>query len=264
MLNIQQGTLRMPEAWLSRTIRVLVVGAGGTGSEMIDALSRLHYTLRRLGHPHGLAITVQDGDTVSYANCARQRFIPADVGQNKATLLARRYGLAFGMTIRALPTMAGQRHVMQFNKFDLLITCVDRASLRVSIGKHWSRRKSDTLWLDTGNGRSTGQCVLGHLGIPEGHERLPNVYDLFASLATTDDDAEPSCSLEAALRQQQLFVNRWMADAAAALLARLLTEGVLKVHGAFFDMRALRLSPLAISPTEWQALGYAPCPTQHP
>src|SRR5512143_622428 len=152
MLDLAQGKFVLPERWLNGAVKVLIVGAGGTGSECLDALVRLHYALTHIGHPDGLSITLQDGDTVSSANVARQRFVPSDVGHNKAELLARRYGLMFGLSIRALPTYALKRHVAEFAQFDLVITCVDRARFRVAMGKHWATRKCETLWLDHGNG----------------------------------------------------------------------------------------------------------------
>lgn len=245
-------TLFLTETGMEKPWRILVLGAGGTGSEMIDALCRLDYALGHLSHP-GLKLTIQDGDVVAAANVGRQRFLPADVGANKAELLARRYGVLLGMNVRYLSEMAVMRHVAQFDEFDLIITCVDRATMRVKIADYWRTRRCETMWLDLGNGQFSGQCCLGHLGIPK-NSRVPNVLDLFPSIRTMRDDDQPSCSVAEALQSQMIFVNRWMADAAVALLTQLFTQGSVRQHGAFVDMKALRMSPMALGSTTWNML----------
>jgi PRTRC genetic system ThiF family protein len=76
-----------------RAIRVLVVGAGGTGSAIILGLPYLDQALRAWGHRYGLEITLMDGDGVSETNCVRQPFSASDIGQNKATVLINRINL---------------------------------------------------------------------------------------------------------------------------------------------------------------------------
>ena len=48
-------------------VTVFVIGAGGTGSQVITNLARMSMALQALGHP-GLHVTVFDPDTVSQAN----------------------------------------------------------------------------------------------------------------------------------------------------------------------------------------------------
>ena len=57
---------------LRRTIKVAVVGCGGTGSALVGGLPHLHQALIAGGHPAGLAVTVIDGDRIS-AFCSRLR-----------------------------------------------------------------------------------------------------------------------------------------------------------------------------------------------
>lgn len=248
------------EQWLDRPIHVLLAGVGGTGGEVLDGLARLHAGLRALGHPHGLEVTVLDGDSVSTANIGRQRFAPCDVGQNKAVTLVTRYNLFYGLGWRGVPT-----HLDDFDEdlrgHDLLVTCVDVARVRAKIGK-WGRNgrrwwNGELLWLDFGNGRTTGQVVLGHLrGSDPRGLRLPNVYDLYPELDTMTGDADgPSCSMAAALREQDLFVNKWAANG-VGMLWKLLSQGVIDRHGMFFDAERLTVSPLLIDPKMWAFLGY--------
>ena len=87
----------IPTTLLERPVTVWLLGAGGTGSELLDGLARLHAALLALGHPGGLQVTVWDGDLVSTANLGRQRFWPVDVGHPKATVLVQRLNLFAGL-----------------------------------------------------------------------------------------------------------------------------------------------------------------------
>lgn len=247
-----EGRLCVTERGLNSAWRILVIGAGGTGSEVVDAFARLDYALEHLGHP-GLTIVLQDADTVSAANVGRQRFVPSDVGQPKAQVLADRYAHLLGVSIRPHLSMAVTRHFKEFTDFDLVVTCVDRAAVRVKIHDYFRSRRCETLWMDLGNGQFDGQCVLGHLGIPGG-PRIPNVLDLFPGIQKVKDQDQPSCSVAEALQHQMIFVNRWMADAAASLLVQLLTQGQMRNHGAFIDMRGLKVSPLIADTTTWEMI----------
>jgi PRTRC genetic system ThiF family protein len=247
------------EEWLEREIRVVLAGVGGTGGEVLDGLARLHLGLLAMGHPHGVCVAVLDGDRVSTANIGRQRFAPCDVGQNKAVTLVSRYNLFYGLGWRGLP-----RHLEDFDELrnaDLVITCVDVARVRAQIGR-WGRkgdyeRHRETLWLDFGNGRTTGQVVLGHLrGRDSRGLRLPNVYDLYPELeGMSGDEDGPSCSMAEALREQDLMVNKWAA-LGSGLIWKLLTRGEIDRHGFHFDADRLTVAPLMISPETWAFMGY--------
>ena len=79
-----------PDLLSRRPVRVLVVGAGGTGSATVMGLPYLHQAMRVWGHSHGLEVCIMDADAVSETNCVRQPFSASDVGQNKATVLINR------------------------------------------------------------------------------------------------------------------------------------------------------------------------------
>ncbi|MBV8632618.1 MAG: ThiF family adenylyltransferase, partial [Silvibacterium sp.] len=63
-----------------RPLRVLVIGAGGSGSAMVMGLSYLHQAMLVWGHSHGLNVTLMDADVVSETNCVRQPFSRSDLG----------------------------------------------------------------------------------------------------------------------------------------------------------------------------------------
>lgn len=52
-------------------VTVFIIGAGGTGSQVITNLARMDTALQASGHP-GLHVTLFDPDTVTQANIGRQ------------------------------------------------------------------------------------------------------------------------------------------------------------------------------------------------
>ena len=254
------GVFQCPLRLLNRRIRVLLVGVGGTGSNIYDALVNLHHGLVAVGHEYGLDVVCMDDDTVSLANIGRQRFVYSDIGQYKSTTLVNRYNLAYGLNWTSVTDRFGIADMSR--DFDLLITCVDNIETRRSIGQYLKHQRSrskqfesDQLWLDFGNSSTDGQVVLGHCY--NNACRLPNVYDLYPELDTKQEDNKPSCSLEEAIASQDLYINRTLADAGINLIWQLLRKGKLDHHGAFLNLTTSELKPLKISQQIWEFMGYA-------
>jgi PRTRC genetic system ThiF family protein len=252
----------LPPEWMQSAVRVALIGAGGTGSQLADALASMDSTLRRLGHP-GLDVTVFDGDTVSASNVGRSRFCGPDVGNPKATLLVHRLNMFYGVAYRAV-TRHFQKSDLGFQRFDLIVTCTDKAKFRVDLST-WGRDAKNTLWLDTGNRAVDGQCVLGHLGQGQ-KDRLPNIVDLYRAELSGEageraDEDQPSCSTAEAIARQEWSVNRTSALVAADLLWALFRQGRITHHGAHFRVSPMQVTPLPIDPATWAFFGYdAPAP----
>lgn len=246
------AALTVPPSWLTRSVRIGVVGAGGTGSQFVDALASLDATLRRIGHP-GFDVTVFDHDRVSNFNLGRQRFTAADVGLNKAVVLVHRVNLFHSLAWKAAPYAA---RAPQLGAFDLVVTCVDTGRFRAAVGRYFRHRTSETLWLDTGNSAREGQVLLGHLGRTPGAFRIPNIADLYPDLETAADDDAPSCSTEEAITRQEFPINRMVANAAVELLWTLLRKGTIRHHGYRLRLNPLRFETLAIDALAWSFYGY--------
>jgi PRTRC genetic system ThiF family protein len=234
-----------PDQWLRKPVKICLIGVGGTGSEVLTSLARIDYAIRELGHP-GLHVTAWDGDVVERPNIGRQAFYPADLGHNKALVSIQRINYLYGRDWVAMPRMFDiDAERGQWN-YDLLVTCVDVAQFRADLAKSASRYSS-CLWLDTGNGEHTGQVILGRLGqANENPVKLPSVFDFYPELDGMVDNNTPSCSMEEALANQDLPINRAIANVAMQLIWSLLRHGGLNHQGAYVDIRNGTQTPINI------------------
>ncbi len=249
----------LPSRFCTRELQVLLVGAGGNGSQMASGLARMDCALRGLGGA-GLQVTIVDPDTVSESNVGRQLFSPHDVGRSKAAALATRINAFFG-TQWAAHTAKIETIGANSSRIDFIIGCVDNKAARRGIRRFCEEasRYAETYVLDLGNDAHSGQVVLGETYKEkrrvkkDGCPRLPVVWELFPAILdeAAPEDNEPSCSLAEALAKQDLFVNQATATAALTLLWKLLRTGSIDHHGMFVDLRSGRQAPLPICPKSW-------------
>ncbi len=250
---------RLPSDLVSRRpLKVLVVGAGGTGSTVVMGLPYLDQAMRVWGSA-GLDVALMDADVVSETNCVRQPFSRSDIGQNKANVLINRLNLFWGTRWSAIPQLF---HARSFERSqdrtpDLLIGCVDSRAARKAIEQALTRSFSSTCyWLDLGNNAASGQYVLGQPLNGRNRrkaDRLRTVSELYPEIADTEvgEDSLPSCSAAAALDRQEPFINQTLASSALAMLAQLFRYGSITHHGAFFNAKTGQMSALPVDPQLW-------------
>jgi PRTRC genetic system ThiF family protein len=238
---------RIPEALLEKKVRITVVGCGGTGTTVASGLPYLHQAMLAWGHPHGLDVTLVDGDRISRTNCVRQPFSESEIGLYKATVLATRINLFWGLGWKGVPEFVdeGWRE-----ETDILIGCVDSRKSRrqiTSTSAFWNCH----YWLDLGNNAECGQFVLGQ---PENAKnkkprRLPTVSELYPEIVNPKLDKKdklPACSAVEALDRQEPFVNQTLAYHSLAMLARLFRYGRLSHHAGFINLATGRMASLPI------------------
>jgi PRTRC genetic system ThiF family protein len=242
-----------------KPVRVLVVGAGGTGSAIVMGLPYLDQAMRVWRRSLGLEVVMMDADTVSETNCVRQPFSVSDIGQNKATVLINRINLFWGTRWQAEPTHFDDRTLDRINdrSVDLLIGCVDTRAARNIIARALTKATCPAAyWLDLGNNTASGQFVLGQPLNGRNRRkaaRLRTVGELYPEIidAETGEDPLPSCSAVEALDRQEPFINQTLAASALAMLARLFRYGKLTHHGGFFNAQNGFMSPLPADPQLW-------------
>ncbi|MGF7079634.1 PRTRC system ThiF family protein [Mucilaginibacter sp. UYCu711] len=255
--------------WLNpyNPIVVNLIGAGGTGSQVLTALGRMNHALTSLNHP-GLMVRLFDDDKVERANLGRQLFATSELKQYKAVAVINRINLFFGTNWKAVPERYDKKSMKQQPELvqaGLTIGCVDTVSARLEIAdilkqanKQAGYNRSKPLYyMDFGNSRFTGQVVLSTIGQIKQPEMkkyqtvaaLPMVTDEFKDLlvASEQEDSTPSCSLAEALTKQDLFINSTLANLGASLLWQLFRDGILTNRGFFLNLKDFRTQPLKVT-----------------
>ncbi|MGF7036896.1 PRTRC system ThiF family protein [Mucilaginibacter lappiensis] len=247
-------------------ITVTLIGAGGTGSQMLTCLARMNQAMLALNHP-GIVVTVYDDDTVSPANLGRQLFAEAEVGLYKASALINRINRFFGTNWKAVTKRFDSKVFsggINDGNANIFISCVDTAASRFAIADLLKQfkdlqnylRNKPLYWLDLGNSKDTGQVLLSTIGKrkqPKSTkftpvEDLPFVTDKFKGLLENADstDDTPSCSLAEALTKQDLFINSTLANMGSSLLWQLFREGMIFNNGFFLNLKEFRTQPIKI------------------
>jgi PRTRC genetic system ThiF family protein len=241
-------------------ITVFLIGAGGTGSQVLTALARMSHSLQALGHA-GLDVSLWDDDLVSEANRGRQLFAECEVGLSKAAALITRTNRFFGTGWKAVNKKFDSQSGVA--KAAIYISCVDTVAARFEIAtilqgadnrKHYA--DAPRYWMDFGNGKDTGQVVLSTIATVkqptsekfEVVDSLPFVTEEFGELlrqSESDGDA-PSCSLAEALEKQDLFVNSTLAHLGCSLLWKMFREGFITNRGLFLNLGDSRATPLPL------------------
>jgi PRTRC genetic system ThiF family protein len=237
-------------------VTVNLIGCGGTGSQVLTALSRINHTLIVLGHP-GLHATCYDPDTVTEANLGRQLFSVSDVGINKAVILTTRINRFFSTAWEAVPD------IYDFKAANIIITCVDNVQSRLQIAEKFLISPNNNsrcdyekalYWLDFGNTQQTGQVVLGtfsEIRQPASKKytpvkKLPCITERFDLSRINENTSGPSCSLAEAILQQDLFINSTLANIGSKLMWKLFREGMTNHAGAFLNMDTLKMNPIIL------------------
>lgn len=245
-------------------VTVNLIGAGGTGSQVLTGLARLNVTLRALGHP-GLFVTLYDPDIVTEANIGRQLFGYSDMGLNKAQCLITRINNFFGNDWKAVPDIfpAMLKNACRDNMANITITCTDNIKSRLDL---WNILKAIRIpdyrdyatplyWMDFGNTQTSGQVVLGT--VPKKIKQpASQLYETVGSLKVItrlvkyarvkEEDSGPSCSLAEALEKQDLFINSTLAQLGCDILWKMFRNGMIEHHGVFLNLGTMKVNPITV------------------
>jgi PRTRC genetic system ThiF family protein len=232
-------------------LHLWIVGCGGTGSYLVQLVCRIARELIRAGKT--VELTLVDPDLVEAKNITRQCFCEAEIGLNKAQVLAARYSLAWGLPIQAVPESFKGRWLAR-TALTVLLGCVDNGAARrelasaLDLANHYPDTPN-AWWIDGGNHHHSGQVLVGSTLStnpddfqfhPElGCLRLP-APSIQAPELLLEPIAKPSypplsCADVATLDQQGLLVNPQTAILMAQMLSELLT-GKLKRLATYFDL----------------------------
>ncbi len=239
-------------------LHLWLVGCGGTGSYVAESLARLAYVFKQVGK--NVNITFVEPDIVEGKNLGRQRFCQSELGLNKATTLALRYNLTWGLEISAIPDYFDPKLVKSYwNDLVIIIGCVDNSAARRSLGKTLEINRHAEIpriwYLDAGNNFDSGQILLGshnsleeltpHLdkfkkigimgALPSPVLQCPNLIELRPEeLGNT----HLSCAELANLNAQSLTINQTIASIVTDYLFRLTLTKDLRKFATFLNLKS--------------------------
>ena len=232
-----------------------MLGAGGTGGHVAPHIYRLLHTLDRR-----VRIIIADGDTVEEKNLVRQNFISADLGRNKAQVLAERYATAFGLEARYIPNYIesedrftalikpetyhyGPSTYQWLEGFSILIGAVDNNRSRQLCHKVFNNA-DDLIYIDSGNGEYTGQVVCGIRR--SGFTYYNPIGDTYPDILSDIDKfpTELSCAEASVSAPQSIVANIMAATAVVSYIYNILVLGAIEVRSVTFSTKTLNLKPI--------------------
>jgi len=258
-LSFSQAAVVMPKE--HNKLRIIQVGAGGTGSFAALAIARFMYELKQSGKEVELLIV--DPDVVESGNIPRSNFCAAEIGSHKAQSLAKRITLSWGLECGySNEKFDREEHLKQSNSdyrsLTVIVGCVDnhlaRRDIHLAVEKHHGYRSDDAAniwWIDGGNGRFSGQVLIGS------NAKQTKIAKLFVGssicrslpapslvhpelLTDQERDASPlvttSCPERIRLGEQSLNVNQRVAVEIGEMLSGMFLTRNLKRFATYFDL----------------------------
>ncbi|MCI5775327.1 MAG: ThiF family adenylyltransferase [Aerococcus sp.] len=114
VINIRKGK--------TKKIKVMVIGAGTTGSHVIQGLASMSEIL---------SIVIVDDDIVEMSNINRQNYFVTDIGKNKANVLKERNNhIDIRTVLSKIKEVSDILHIASDNEMDMIIQCGDIPSTR--------------------------------------------------------------------------------------------------------------------------------------
>jgi PRTRC genetic system ThiF family protein len=247
-------------------ISINLIGAGGTGSQVVSALARMNHALNEMNHA-GFSVRLWDDDVITEANLGRQLFAESELGLHKSLAIIQRINRFFGTNWKAETVKFEKddskslKNNMQSN---IYISCVDSVKARFEIAEILNELKRNKgyyfnrckYWMDFGNSQYTGQVLLSTIGIIqqpnsenyETIENLPFITEEFGELLKQSEieDNTPSCSLGEALEKQDLFINSSLAQMGSSLLWSLFRNGLTENRGFFLNLKNFNSQPIKL------------------
>lgn len=262
-LSFSQAGVVLPKE--HSKLRIVLVGAGGTGSFAALAIARLVFELQEQGRTVELSII--DPDRVEASNIPRSNFCAAEIGRFKAQSLAERITLAWGIDAGyACGQFDPERHLKQsagdYRQLTVVVACVDnhfaRRELHRAVEEFQGYRVSEApniWWVDAGNGKFSGQVLIGSTtkqlnaedhfvgssicrSLPAPTIVHPELLEDQEALTKVHVGTTVSCPERIRLGEQSLNINQRVAVEIAEILTAFLLTNSLRRFATYFDLES--------------------------
>jgi len=240
---------------LNKPVKIVLLGAGGTGGYVAPHLYRFLHTLDRYTN-----VIVCDGDIVEEKNLVRQNFIADDLGKNKAQVLAQRYASAFGLEVSYVPEFiedenrlaelarpdvynVGSYSYQKREGLSILIGCVDNNRSRQLCHRVF-KAANNLIYIDSGNGEHTGQVICGIRR--SGRTYYQPIGDIFPDVLLETDKfpTQLSCAEAAVSTPQSIVANIMAGTAVVSYLYNILVLGSTNTRFVTFSTKTVNIKPV--------------------
>ena len=227
-------------------VDIVVVGVGGTGSNLVPYLMQLANTCEKVK-----TITLIDGDVFEEKNKRNQKCLDIDLGKSKSEVLASRYSRVYpSLNIRfwdkyiyssddVKSLFTNNRYLYHREKYlPILISCVDNNATRQLLHKFFYNENIESLmYIDSGNGtiEMNGQIVIGFK--KDNKVILPPVADVFPEILEDNDEVESEVGCAATIEEhpQNIATNVMAATVLFSVVNKLLSFNIIAEHMLLFD-----------------------------
>ncbi len=229
-------------------IKVILIGAGGTGGYIAPHLYRIAYASGR-----DMQIIIADGDIVEEKNLIRQNFAACDIGRNKAQVIAERYAAAFGIKAEYIPDFIEDKDtlgMLTYNSYyssegptTILIGAVDNNRSRQLCHEIFKEARN-IIYIDSGNGEYTGQVVCGIR--KNGKTITKPVAGIYPDILQGDEKfpTELSCAERSVSAPQSIAANLFASTIVTAILYQIIVCGDLSVRKTTFSSQSMNTKTL--------------------
>lgn len=244
---------------VNKPVKIVMIGAGGTGGHAAPNIYRLLHSIDR-----SAKFIIADGDVVESKNLVRQNFISADLGKNKAKVMAERYSAAFGMETEYIPEFIENEEQLldvlssdsvQQNQYGykypkrcqvILIGAVDNNKSRQLCHKCFYKM-NNIIYIDSGNGEHTGQVVCGVRRSGKTIMKpVGRVYpDILRKNADDKFPTELSCAEASISSPQSITANITAAAAIVNYVYNIVVLGTIESHYVTFSTQNIHVRPTA-------------------
>lgn len=245
-------------------LTITVIGAGGTGSRVIEGLIRMNLAFIQL-NMQPIMVKLYDADLIEMHNMGRSAFFPNQEGMNKAVSLITTVNMNFGFNWKGYPynlnrSTSKRKEIESKDVYsNIYISCVDDVKNRKEIlyvskqrSSHWSPSMKSYYLIDIGNEKDFGQVLLSTTKEIEQpiskYETVSNLPDVFEKFGMKEDNRGNigSCSMFESLEKQDLLINPLLANYAIHLLWNLLRKKVILYSGIFLNLETLKTNPIKL------------------
>lgn len=246
-------------------LKIYLIGAGGTGSFAAMNLARAAFELRRIGKT--VEMTIIDPDVVESGNIPRSNFCAAEIGRFKAQTLAERITLAWGLEVSySNEKLNYEKHIKPgrsgFKELTILVGCVDNHLARREVhrsleeaNKYNSHNAPECWWIDGGNGKFSGQVLIGsevkrekvenHFTSSTICKKLPAPSVIHPELlenqeipARRESLERMDCAERIRRGEQSLNINQRVAVEIGEIMTELLLTNSLRRYASYFDLES--------------------------